>query len=315
MKRLKSNGLPGFLALALATIIVGSLLGFGAAGSHALPVFSHDRSVSASPDSQTFYEFVRTFEQNTSLSDNSLRGISALIGLYCLIWCIAFLVKKTFQTRYLLTAIGFLVITFLAAGIISYGTAALMGALGLTHANARNPFHIPAIIAITSSLLFAHTATVYSKSKQTVLTGGMFIYCFLNTIFVFAQCHMAYLFSIPILSIFIYSILIRYNKKFISSTLLQAVYIALSGIIIIMIYTPVIHLLNNSHSYGMIMAAASFTVSSVLPVCIMAAACLTGKADSLPEEVPDTSDAEFYCFRFFNASGPATDTMQMENET
>lgn len=311
MKRIRFNGLLGFLALSLTVIIVGSFLGYRIAEPLFLPDTFPKQVVEVSPSAQTFYEFVETFTQKTSLPDESLRGLSVLAGFYCLIWCIALLIKKTSRVRHLLATIGLFIITFLAAGIIGYGFTSLMRSLGFIHAETSTSLSIPAIFSILCAFLFASAAAIRAKSRQTVLIGGMLLYCLLNTIFVFAQCHMAYLFSIPVLSTLIYSVLIRYNNQFNSSKLLQIVYIELSGTLIVMIYTPVVLLLRNTYSPDMIIMATQLVVSSVLPICIMAAACMVGKADKLPEETPDTLDEDRYNISFFESAEVVKYTIEL----
>ncbi|MGI6577417.1 MAG: hypothetical protein ACOX1Q_05150 [Eubacteriales bacterium] len=311
MKRIRSNGLLSFLALSLAIIAVGAFLGYRTAEPIFLPVSFPSQVVEVSPSAQTYYEFVETFSQETSLSDESLRGLSVLAGLYCLIWCIALLIKKTTQTKNVLTSIGFFIITFLIAGVFGYGFIALLKSLGFIHAEAATKLFILTIVSILSAFLIVPTAAIRAKSKQTVLIGGMLLYCLLNTIFAFAQCHMAYLFSIPVLSTLIYSVLIRYNNQFNSSKLLQIVYIELSGTLIVMIYTPVVLLLRNTYSPDMIIMATQLVVSSVLPICIMAAACMVGKADKLPEETPDTLDEDRYNISFFESAEVVKYTIEL----
>lgn len=78
-----------------------------------------------------------------------------------------------------------------------------------------------------------------------------------------------------------------------------------------MIYTPVVLLLRNTYSSDMMILATQLIVSSVLPVCIMTASCLVGKADKLPEEAPDTFDVDLYNISFFESPEVAKNTIEV----
>lgn len=310
--------LPLYLITSYLAIIVGIILVFHQALPAPVPVsrlvridstavkeitglLTSDATAVFSPLSENFTH---------SIPDRSARGFSALAGLYTLIWFILLVYKKIVKPNDLYKALGLYALSLLAAAAVGFGGAQLYNLIWNTSGGSylsstintiKLLYYLVTFIVSLAVLLPAYIAARRAFGRQTALAGGMIIFCALNGVTMFLLPRIVYLFTLPMLALLLWSLLIQYNKRFIARLNLRIVYGVAACIAVLMLYSPVIYLLFTMLSSELLFVSTLLIGLGALPVGVMFSSAFTVKAADIMEAgEPESALDEFFEIGFFD---------------
>lgn len=137
-------------------------------------------------------------------------------------------------------------------------------------------FYLLSFIVIIVMLLVIHHTANRIKTKQELYLSGMIIFTILNWICVFIFNSLAYIFTIPLCFLFLYSFIIYLIEDYKKIKFISYGYMAILGFVVLIIYTPIIHLFYTAFLSTLLVVDVILVSLTVLPIAIIGATCVIG---------------------------------------
>lgn len=235
------------------------------------------KNLSSSEDA-VYFPF---FKGNTVIISNLAMFIfSCLVGIASFIWIILLLLQK--ETKIKECAGTFVSLLFILVG------AALGGFLGgMLYNKIRGSgsladligrlnilFYIICFFIILDSLIHVFQAAKKASSKQTLILSGLLVFNLLNWVCTFLLNSLAYLFTVPLLLLLLYSILLYTVKDSKKKKYISYGYLLLQGIIVLMLYTPIVYMMYSALSSSFLYVNTILVGLAVQPIAIICASVL-----------------------------------------
>ncbi len=228
-------------------------------------------SLSSSEDA-VFFPFLKG---NTIVVSNQwMLIISYVLGAFCVLWIGFLFKKKVLVFKSFIMTLALLLISFVPAVILGILCSflynkLLIGREFLQTAASLNllfyTFHILSIL-ITAVLVWWLTK---KRKTQAMLAGILLLFTLTNIACTVLLNGLAYIFTIPLGLFFIFSLLHYFNANKEVFPRLMYLYVALCGIILCLLYIPVMDLLYTALLNDAILAVLLIASLGVLPFAVL----------------------------------------------
>ncbi len=218
---------------------------------------------------------------NTIILSNTLMFIfSCFIGLVTLLWILMLFLRKQVNIKDFLITLTLLLAFITVAALLglagTYFCTKASNSLGFIESFGimNGIFYGLCFITIIGFILFIYFLTKRAKNKTTLSICGMLLFNILNWICVGLLNGLAYIFTIPLCILFLYSIFQTINKNHSKGgSYISYGYTAMISLFVLILYTPIIHLLYTALFSSLFFVYMILLSLAILPIAITCSGC------------------------------------------
>ncbi|MHB8097473.1 MAG: M28 family metallopeptidase [Erysipelotrichaceae bacterium] len=200
---------------------------------------------------------------------------SCILGMITLTWIGFQLLKKECRLKQLLTTCGLLVLTLLGTGIIGFGGSIIYNQVmasgdWIELAETLNIiFYLLCLLSILFTISLVWRIAKKTKYNSTLLLSTLLLFNLLNWVCTLVFNSIAYIFTIPLLFVFLYSIFQSLLKNKTKRKTISTGYTIIQGIIVCLLYTPCIYLLYMALLSSILMGVMLLVGLAVIPIAVL----------------------------------------------
>lgn len=212
------------------------------------------------------------------VSNTIMLVFSCIAGISTLIWILFLLIRKQAKIKdCIITFALMLASIFVAVGLGLAGTYIcnkISNNIGWTESigSMNLIFYILCFLTITEVLLFIYFAAKRAKSKLALPICGMLLFNIINWICVYFLNSLAYIFTIPLCILFLYSVYKYAFKNHAKEKYFTFGAMIISSLIILLLYTPIIYLLYTALLSSLLFGYMILATLAILPIAILCSA-------------------------------------------
>ena len=243
---------------------------------------SADLAELRSEEDSVYFPFIKG---NTIILSNTFMFIfSCFLGLLTLIWILVLFLQKKANIKDCLITLALLLVFIIVVALLGLigtyictnasNSLGFIGSLGIMN----GIFYGLSFITIVGVLLFVYIATKRAKNSLTLSISGMLLINIFNWMCVGLLNGLAYIFTIPLCILFLYSIIqtvIKNHSK--GEQYFSFGYSVIISLLVLILYTPLIHLLYTALFYSLFFAYMILLSLAILPIAITFSACIIRK--------------------------------------
>ena len=219
------------------------------------------------------------------ISNHGMLIFSCFIGIIALIWIGILIFKKAVKIKDFIITLAIMLASIATAAILGISAAFICDiissrigwfeSVGIIN----NIFYSLCFAVTIEVLLLIYAAAKRAGSKQAPVVCGILLFDILNWICMYLLNSLAYLFTIPLCILLLYSIYQYFNNGNAKSNCFRLCALLIADPAILMLYTPVIYLLYMGLLSSLLFAGMILASLAILPAAVIAAPCFTRKAE------------------------------------
>jgi hypothetical protein len=217
------------------------------------------------------------------LSNHVMLIISGIVSMLSLLWVILLFTKKKTRIKDFIKVFLLMIATLAISALIGYGGAYVYDKVWRSDEvinivwKLHLIFYLICFIVVTITVLMIYIMEKLSKQKQTPIACVMILFNLLNCVSMYLLNGVAYLFTITLLFVFVYSVImyLKNDSKIMKNILF--VYVLVAGLIVLLLFTPVIYLIYIGLLSSGLYANSLLVCIAVIPIAVIGASIVFRK--------------------------------------